>query len=167
MDESGPIEIEYVSAEWLPEGSLFNTAIESEFRCRYASGVELVCKTNYKHKTGVRFEGTEGMVESTAYGWVAHSEPKSLITSKFPTGKVKVDATAEHVRNFLDCIKSREEPVAPVEVGHRSASLCHLGNIAIRLGRNLKWNPETEQLADDEANRMLERPLRAPWQLSS
>jgi hypothetical protein len=97
---------------------------------------------------------------------VARSEPASLVTSKFPDGKFSFDATTAHVRNFLDCVKNRRDPVSPVEVGHRSASVCHLGNVAIRLGRNLKWDPQAEQfLNDDEANQMLHRPLRSPWQL--
>jgi predicted dehydrogenase len=166
MDDSGPVEIEYISAKWLPKGSLFNTALETEFLCRYANGVELVCKTNEK-PVGVRFEGTEGVIEVTAYPWVARSEPETLITSEFPTGTIRFDATTAHVRNFLDCVRSRRQPVAPVEVGHRSASLCHLGNVAIRLGRNVKWDPQREHFQgdDDEANAMLTRPLRSPWQL--
>lgn len=165
MDQSGPVEIEYISAKWLPEGSLFNTALETEFLCRYANGVELICKTDQR-PVGVRFEGSEGMIEVSAYPWIARSQPESLITSKFPTGKISFDATTAHVRNFLDCVKSREEPLAPVEVGHRSASVCHLGNVAVRLGRNLKWDPKLERFpGDDEANQMLQRPLRASWQL--
>ncbi len=165
MDDSGPTEIEYVSATWLPEGSLFNTALETEFRCRYPSGVELTCKT-IQTGIGVRFEGTEGKIEAMAYPWKARSEPASLVTDKFPTGQIRVDQTALHVRNFLDCVKSREEPVANVDIGHRSASLCHLGNVAIRLGRNLKWDPQSERFAgDDEANQMLVRPMRSPWVL--
>lgn len=165
MDESGPVEIEYIRAKWLPKGSLFNTALETEFLCRYANGIELICATNEK-PVGVRFEGTDGMVESTAYGWQARSEPESLVKSEFPTGKIKFDSTSAHVRNFLDCVKSRELPAAHAEVGHRSASVCHLGNVAIRLGRNVKWDPVAERFpGDDEANEMLLRPMRAPWVL--
>ncbi len=165
MDDSGPVEIEYVSATWLPEGSLFNTALETEFRCHYENGVELVCRTNQR-PVGARFEGTEGMIETTAYPWKARSEPETLITSEFPSGSIRTDATSAHVRNFLDCVKSREEPAAPVEVGHRSASLCHLGNVAIRLGRTVKWDPKQERFPnDDEANGLLMRPMRSPWTL--
>ncbi len=165
MDDSGPVEIEYIRAKWLPEGSLFNTALETEFLCRYANGVELVCRTSDK-PVGVRFEGTEGMVETTAYPWQARSEPESLIASEYPGGRFKEDATSAHVRDFLDCVKNRQQPAAPVEVGHRSASVCHLGNVAIRLGRNVKWDPTTEQFpGDDEANAMLLRPMRGPWTL--
>ncbi|MHC4401498.1 MAG: Gfo/Idh/MocA family protein [Planctomycetota bacterium] len=164
-DDTGPVEIEYVSAKWLPKGSLFNTALETEFLCRYENGVELVCRTD-ERPVGVRFEGTEGMVEVSAYPWKAQSEPAALIASEFPTGTIRFDATAAHVRDFLDCVKSRRQPVAPVEVGHRSASLCHLGNVAIRLGRNVNWDPRRECFpGDDEASQMLMRPMRPPWTL--
>jgi len=72
------------------------------------------------------------------------------------------------VRNFLDCVRSRHDPIAPVEVGHRSASVCHLGNLAMLLKRKLHWDPAKEQfVGDDEADRMLSRPMRAPWTLPS
>jgi len=163
MDHTGPTEIEYLRATWLPEGSLFNTALETEFRCRYPNGVELCCKT-IPTGIGVRFEGSEASVEAMAYPWTARSRPASLVTDQFPDGRVRVDQTAEHVRNFLDCVKTRQDPVASVEVGHRSATVCHLGNVAIRLGRNLKWDPQRERFIDDEeANKMLIRNLRGPW----
>ncbi|MHC4545063.1 MAG: gfo/Idh/MocA family oxidoreductase, partial [Planctomycetota bacterium] len=63
-------------------------------------------------------------------------------------------------------IKSRKETIAPVEVAHRSCSLCLLGEIAMRLGKKLKWDPERERFTnDDQANRMLSRPMRSPWHL--
>ena len=76
------------------------------------------------------------------------------------------DLNGAHVRDFLDCVKSRKRPNADVEEGHRSAVMCHLGNISTRLGRSLKWDAAKEQaIGDAEANRMLERPYRAPWRL--
>lgn len=69
-----------------------------------------------------------------------------------------------HIRNFLDCIKSRQKPVADVEEGHLTATMCHLGNIATRLNRMLKWDAEKEVfIGDKEANQMLSRPYRKPW----
>jgi predicted dehydrogenase len=158
-DDTGPVEIEYVRAQWPEKGSLFNTALVSEFRCRYASGAVLTCKTTDREQgVGVRFEGTEGMIEAVGYPWTARSEPASLVTDKFPTGQFAIDETTAHVRNFLDCVKTRQNPAAPVEVGHRSATVCHLGNIALRLGRTIKWDPEKENVVgDDEAQGMLGR----------
>jgi hypothetical protein len=112
---------------------------------------------------GVRFGGTEGMIEATAYPWRARSEPESLITSEFSPGGIRHDSTAAHGPNFPDCVKSRGVSAAPGEMGPRSASVCHLGNVAIRLGGNVKWLPEQERFpGDDEANEVLLRPMRAP-----
>jgi predicted dehydrogenase len=69
-----------------------------------------------------------------------------------------------HVRNFLDCIKSRENPVSDLESGHRVATMCHLANLSLRLGRKLKWDSAGESVVDDpEANSLLVRPYRSPW----
>ena len=77
------------------------------------------------------------------------------------------DLNVAHVRNFLNCVKSRQRPNADVEEGHRSAVMCHLGNISTRLGRSLRWDAAKEQVVgDSEANHMLSRPYRAPWRLS-
>ncbi|MGO9261630.1 MAG: Gfo/Idh/MocA family protein [Bryobacteraceae bacterium] len=76
------------------------------------------------------------------------------------------DLDSAHARNFLDCVKSRQRPNADVEEGHRSAVMCHLGNISTRLGRSLRWDAATEQIAGDaEANQWLSRAYRAPWKL--
>jgi len=84
----------------------------------------------------------------------------------FGPNEVHLYESENHYRNFLDCVKSRKEPAAPVEIGHRSASLCHLGNIAMLLKRKVHWDPDREQfIGDDEASKMLTRPMRAPWAL--
>ena len=72
------------------------------------------------------------------------------------------------MRNFLDAVKSRNDPITPVEIGHRTASLCHLGNIAMLLKRKLQWDPDKERfIGDEEANGMIDRPMRAPWTLET
>jgi len=175
-DDSGPIEIEDLGSEWPPKGGLYNTATRTAFRARYANGVELICKTD-EPGFGVRFEGSEGWVEYGYQGVKTH--PQSLKTSKIGPGEIHLPVSnprrtteagqyhvPDHVRNFLESIRSRQDPVAPVEAGHRSASICHLGNIAMLLKRKLQWDPLKEQFAgDDEANRMLSRPMRPPWKL--
>jgi hypothetical protein len=70
----------------------------------------------------------------------------------------------DHYKHFLECIKSRQKPITDVEVGHRSATVCHLGNIAVRLQRKIQWDPVKEQIVgDNEAAAMLTRPWRAPY----
>jgi hypothetical protein len=78
---------------------------------------------------------------------------------------VRKHIDADHVRNFLDAVKNREDPIEPVEIGHSTASLCILGNIAQLLKRKFTWNPVAEQSPDDDVNRLLSRPMREPWQL--
>ena len=69
-----------------------------------------------------------------------------------------------HVRNFLDCVKSRQEPISDLESGHRVATVCHLANLSLRLGRKLRWDAEKEEIRGDaEANQWLERAYRPPW----
>ena len=71
---------------------------------------------------------------------------------------------ARHGRNFLDCVKSRQEPASDLESGHQVATACHLSNISLRMGRKVVWNAEREEIVgDQEANAMLARPYRAPW----
>jgi hypothetical protein len=69
-----------------------------------------------------------------------------------------------HARNFLDCVKSRERPIADVEQGHQTTTACHLANISLRTGRKIRWNPETNEIiGDPQTSQWLERPYRKPW----
>ena len=71
---------------------------------------------------------------------------------------------SRHARNFLDCVKSRAQPLSDLESGHQVATACHLSNLSLRLGRKLVWDAEKEEVVGDrEANNMLTRPYRAPW----
>jgi len=161
-DHTGPVEIEDAGSEW-PTDGLFTVAKVVHFRARYANGVELECITR-NDNVACRFEGTEGWVETGYKGF--HTEPASLKNTVFGSNEISLGTSTNHFRNFLDCIKTRSEPAAPIEVGHRSATLCHIANIAMQLKRNLRWDPDAERFTgDDEANRMLRRPYREPWHL--
>jgi hypothetical protein len=175
-ENTGPIEIEDAGSEWPPKGGLYNTATKVRFRARYANGVEVACETR-QPGFGTRFEGTEGWIEF-GYGGVK-THPASLATSQIGPNEIhlpvsnanrKQDASKhyipDHVRNFLDSIRSRRDPVEPVEDGHRTATVCHLGNIAMQLKRKLRWDPVKEEfIGDAEAAGMLGRPMREPWRL--
>jgi|tagenome__1003787_1003787.scaffolds.fasta_scaffold20906499_2 predicted dehydrogenase len=161
MDDSGPVQVEYVYADYLPKGSLFTAATHAFFRCRYAKGPVVECFTASPEVRCV-FEGTEGEVRVENMGQNFFATPSS-IWPKGITGKEKYHSGDDHVRNFLDCIRSREEPAAPVEIGHRSASICHLGNIAIHLEAKLTWDPKAERFTgskSDAANQYLNRSAR-------
>ena len=160
-DRTGPIEIEDMGAEFPPAGDLFNTPTKVAFRARYASGVVLECKTD-PFSFGVRFEGTEGWLRVGSKG--IESDPVSIKDSALGGNDTRLYVSENNYRNFIDCVKSRKSPIQPVETGHRTASLCHLGNIAMILKRKIKWDPEKETIVgDSEAAGMAARPLRAPW----
>lgn len=158
-DRTGPVEIAG-HGEFLRDG-LYNTATQVDITYSYANGVKLRCITG---SNNVRFEGTDGWVFVTRGKIDTH--PESLLESKIGPEEIHLYKNHDHHQNFLDCVRSRHEPIASVEVGHRSATLCHLGNIAMKLGRKLKWDPETEHFINDPiANSMIARSMRAPWHL--
>jgi len=170
MDESGPVEV------WT-EGEKFNpptySAPESRARgdkiCsqpkvffRYASGA--VLKLDNGPAGGAVFIGDRGKI--TIDRGRFKTEPEDLGREPYDDFKVHLARSDHHMQNWLDCIKSRQRPVADVEIGHRSATVCHLGNTAMRLGRTLRYDPAAERfVGDDDANRMLARSPRAPWSI--
>lgn len=170
-DDSGPIEI-------VPPPRATRAAIESwrpkvvegagadpddpswGLRFRYAGGVDVV-----KNGTnGVRFIGAEGSIEVNR-GSLATS-PASLKSHKLGPHAIRLAHSDNHHQNWLDCIRTRRRPVADVEIGCRSVTVCHLGNIAMWLGRTIRWDPAAEEIVGDaQAARWLERPKRAPYTL--
>ncbi len=157
---TGPVEIDG-RADY-PKDGLWNVHGDFRIEYTYANGVKVICADTKKNKQGILFEGTEGWV-SVMRGRI-DAEPKSLLTSTIGPNEIHLYKSNNHKANFLECIKSRTETVAPVEIGHRSCSVCLLGDISMRLGRKLKWDPNAEQfLNDDGANRMLSKPMRSPW----
>jgi hypothetical protein len=119
-----------------------------------------------RERGGVRFEGTDGWV------WVNRgaidASPKSPLTAEFGPNDVRLYQSDNHRRNFIDCVISRRDPIATAETAHRSITIAHMGNIALQLGRNLRWNPEAEHFVDDAAaDAMLSRPMRGAWKIES
>ena len=138
------------------------------FVAGYANGVKLVLSCGgWRGTCGVRYEGTGGWV-SVADGYTSPdvSSPSLLRDSS----KLLQDYMAQnqrpmnHMRDFLDCVRTRRPPVAHAEVAHRSMTTCHAANICMLLKRNLKWNPTNEEFINDlEANRLRSRAMREPW----
>jgi len=160
-DRTGPIEFEDLGGEY-PADGLFTTVTKVHFRARYANGVELTCETDPDEP--MRFEGTEGWIEIR--GNELTCQPESLKTSVIGPNEIHLYKSDDHNINFIDCIKTHRETAAPIEVGHRSTSICNLGNIAMTLKRRLDWDPDAERFKnDDDANRMLCRAMRTPWHL--
>ena len=96
-------------------------------------------------------------------GKIEASKPE-LLKDPVTEKEAQVYVSDDHMGNFFDCVKTRKPPICDAEIGHRSASVCHLGVIALRLGRQLKWDPAKEQfVGDQEANGYLSREQRKPW----
>jgi len=160
-EKTGPVEIKNAKGEFARDG-LYNTAKSFYFECIYKNGVKLIVSN--KVRGGVTFEGTEGWVWADRGRHDAN--PKSLLESVIKPDEIHLYRSDNHARNFIDCVISREEPVVPIETAHRSITISHLGNIAMRLQRDLKWNPDTERFVnDDGADRMLLRTMRSPWRV--
>ena len=135
-----------------------------DFKCTYANGIPLYCSDHYPK--GIRFEGTEGSVFVNRAGLT--TTPASLRTIKLRPSDVHLYRSDNHWTNFLDCVRSRRDPVAPVEVGHRTVTICHLANVAMLLRRPVVWDPAREIFPnDDDANRMpmINRARREPWRI--
>lgn len=162
-DDSGPVEIEPVSVEYHPEG-WYEVPRTSEVVYRYDDGTEVRLRQGLGDPNGVRFEGTDGTL-FVARGKL-EADPAELVEVEDGPEVVRLERSGNHHQNWLDCIRSRERPICDVEVGHRSATVCHLGNIALRVVRPLAWDPSEEVImGDEEAGAMLARPYRAPWSM--
>ncbi len=161
-EATGPVSVEGKGT--ITPGSLFNTFVDYDLTYRYANGVELHVKSG---GTALRFIGSDGWVGNP--GWAAGLEAhdREILRGEPGPDEIRLfrEPGGEH-RNFLDCVKSREAPYFPAEFGHRCATICHLGNIAMQLGRKLDWDPAAEAFVDDrEADARRSREMRAPWQL--
>ena len=115
---------------------------------------------------GIR-SGTKWIGENGSWVWVdrggLEASPKELLQEKIGPNEMQLFRSPGHQREFVDSVKSRRPTIAPAETAHRAASIGHLGQIAMLLGRKIRWNPDTETIADDPAaTHMLSTPMRAP-----
>ncbi|MBN1421027.1 MAG: Gfo/Idh/MocA family oxidoreductase [Planctomycetes bacterium] len=163
-DRTGPIEIEG-SGVFPSDDGLCDNALTWDIDLRFANGVRIhFTSDGGPNAHGIRFEGTRGWVHVLRGG--IDADPKSLLAERLGAGDLRLPASDHHQRNFLECVRSRKETISPIDVAVRSDSICHLSDIAMRLGRRLRWDPERETFAGDaDANRMLARPMREPWHL--
>ena len=163
-ERSGPVEVEGTGTFW--QGGLFNTVKDHDLTFRYANGVVMTCKPGNPR---IRFTGSEGWVGNTGWRGPVEASSPQILAAQIGADEVRLrtNPAGEH-RDFLDCVKSRKDPYFPVDIGHRVSTVCHLGNIAIELGRKLRWDPAAEQfLGDDQANELRKvRPMRKPWSLA-
>ncbi len=162
-DLTGPVEVDGRGV--FPREGLYDTAVSWQVDYRYANGVTIVDTDVSRQRMGVTYEGAGG----TVYTWRGNrleTEPEFLRKEVIGPDEIHLYESDDHMQNFLDCIRTRKETAAPVEVAHASTILCNIGAISMVLGRKLRWDAKSELFAgDDEANRLLSKAMREPWRL--
>ena len=160
LDYAGPVEVE----GWgnYPKEGLWNAPTEYEFTCKYANGLEMVVASSFPG--GAKWYGERGWIYVNRGRLDAN--PKGVLKEVIGPGEIHLYKSRDHLQNLLDCVKSRQLTITPCEVAHRSASVGHLGQIAMALGRKIRFAPDAEKILDDStATRMLGKAMRSPWHL--
>jgi len=163
---SAPVSIEGQAIYPPAKDGLFDTAESYYFECEYKEGFKMIVADAEQQPKGMgaHFIGDNGWVHVHRGG--IDAEPKSLLSTKFRPEEIHLYKSENHIQNFLDCIRTRQKTITPVEVAHHSVMVAHLGDIAMKLGRKVYWDQENERFVNDpEADRYLSRPMRGPWHL--
>jgi len=161
-EHTGPVEVEGKGK--FHTGGLWDTAYEYHLEYEYADGVRLIITSG---NPSLRFEGDKGWIGNRGWRAPLEAEPASILTSVIGPDEVRLFTEPKgEQRNFVDCVKSRKACYFPPETGQRCFTIAHIGNISMRLGQKLRWDPQAERFVDnDQANRMLGRAMRSPWTL--
>lgn len=161
-DDSGPVE--FIAKGSQVTSKLFDCFIEYAFECTYKNGVKLIGTS--EGNRGLKLVGSDGWIFINIHGGRLEASNPDILREAIGAHEIHTERSPGHHRNFLDCVKTRRKPVAHVEIGHRTATICHLLNIAMLLKKPFHWDPEKEISTDDEINHLLKKPTRSPWRLS-
>jgi len=163
LERTGPVEVKG-TGEFQPKG-IYNSATKYWVETKYADGTPMVLAGGYPEiQSGTKWIGDAGWIWVDRGG--LESQPAHLISETVGPNETRIYRSRDHWQNFLDCVRSRALTIAPAEVAHRSASVGHLGVIAIETGRTIKWDPATETIIGDAgAERLLSRAYRKPYQM--
>jgi predicted dehydrogenase len=163
MDDTTPVEVEARDVK-RRAGSLYDAPEQFHIEYRYANGVRIVMtSTDDKTKWGTRFVGSQGWIYTESE--ILKASDDAILRAKLKPGDTRLYESKHHHRNFIDAVLSRGPTAAPAEAAQRAATTCQLGAIAASLGRPLKFDPVTERFADEAANALLAKPVRAGWSL--
>ncbi|MBX2841215.1 MAG: Gfo/Idh/MocA family oxidoreductase [Flammeovirgaceae bacterium] len=152
MDESGPVELTPPNDRKAVRGLVM----------KYANGIEMIHE-DFGRGWAVQFNGTEGKLE-VSRGFL-ESDPKNIVEKKIGDNEIRLYKSENHYADWINCIKTREKPICDVEIGHRSSTICNIGNIAYELGRPLKWDPIKEKFDDKEANKLRTTEYRKEYKV--
>ena len=174
---TGPVEV-WGTAEF-PKHGLWDVHGKFETHAVYENGVTMAISGDYPN--GIKFYGSKGWIFVTRDKLVTPSDPGSpqnkpdplvasdpkILNSVIGPNEIHLYQSEDQHGNWLDCVRTRQQPIAPVEIGHRACSTCLLHHIAMKTKRKLYWDPVKERFKnDDEANAMLRRPQRSPYMFS-
>lgn len=162
MDKSGPVYVEGAGTQPNKEPNSYNCHPDFTIRYKYANGAELVCTAGGDN--GIKFIGEGDKWIFVSRGKIEASD-KKLLDEPLGPDATRLYLSPNHMGNFVDCVRSRKKTICDAEIGHRSVSVCHIGVIALRTGKKLKWDPDKERFDDDEANKWLSREMREPWKI--
>jgi predicted dehydrogenase len=177
IGQDGPISVEGKPlSEPIPGG--YTAIADYAITYEWADGIKSTCLStkgdqwtggaeknsqNELHN-GVTFKGADGWIFVTR-GKLEASKPE-ILKDPLPSNAIRLYESNNHMGNFFDCIRTRKQPIATAEVGHRSVTVCHLGNLSMRMGRKLNWDPKAERFVNDaDADKWLSREMRKPWSI--
>jgi len=171
MQNSGPLEIDGQAD--LPDiANGYNTPSEFEVKMIYPGGLPVTLSVKKGNRSGILFEGETGRI-FVSRGTLAGKPVEQLADAPLPEDVIaklyRGKEPGSHMRNFVECVQSRDLPISDVTSQHRSTTALHLANISIRLGRSLRWDPKQETLVgnDSEAKQMLQREPRSGFTFDS
>ena len=172
MDQSGPVSVDAMGYPVEARPLCYNHPRNFEITYRYGNGAQVICMA--KGQNGILFSGKPQKRKNQPdyIPWIfvdrgnLHASHERLLVEPLGSKPDRLYVSDNHMGNWLDCIRSRKRPICDVEIGYRSVTVCHLGNIALKLKRKLQWDPAKEEFAgDEEANKLLSREMRSPWRL--
>ncbi|MEI6050348.1 MAG: Gfo/Idh/MocA family oxidoreductase [Bacteroidota bacterium] len=165
LEHTGPVEIS--GAGVYPVEGIFNVPVEYDFLCKYANGIEMRVANAARLPLGMgtTWHGDLGWVHVDRGNIISASDPK-ILNEVIGENEIKLYKSDNHWQNFVDCVRSGKQTIAPVEVAYRAISVALLGEIAMTTGQTIKWDPEKEEITGNpHASRLLSRPYRQPWTL--
>jgi predicted dehydrogenase len=165
LEHTGPVEIAGKGV-YPPEG-IYNVPVEYDFLCKYANGIEMRVANAARLSLGMgtTWNGDLGWVHVDRGNKLSASDPK-ILDEVIGENEIHLYKSTNHYQNFIDCVRSHEKTIAPVDVAYRAISVALLGEIAMTTGQTIKWDPDKEIIIGNErASRMLSRPYRPPWAL--
>jgi len=165
MEHDTPIEV--AGHGVYPAEGIYNVPVEYDFICKYANGIEMRVANSSRLKLGMgtTWYGDLGWVHTDRGNVLTASDPK-ILEEVIGENEIHLYKSENHYQNFLDCVKSGKETVAPLEPAYRAILVALLGEIAMTTGQTIKWDPEKEEIIDNpRASRLLSKPYRKPWEL--